>query len=78
MKIGFDQIGVPAPVFYQRLVTAMVVFIMPSLMATVQGMPGINDKWRSFIMLIIAFVASLFKAGEFILGDGNKNEKATN
>jgi hypothetical protein len=73
MKIGFDQIGVPAPVFYQRLVTAMVMFIMPSLMAMVQSMPNINDKWRSFIMLIIAFVTSLFKAGEFILGEDIKN-----
>jgi len=68
MQIGFDQINVPAPLFYRRIVNAMVLLILPSTVTFVQGL-SIAVQTKTLIVLILVYITSLFKAIEFILGE---------
>lgn len=70
MKVGFDQIGVPAPLFYRRLVNALIIIVVPATATMVTQFP---DEWlepTSKIALGIAmnYIVALLKAFEYVLG----------
>lgn len=70
MKVGFDQIGVPAPLFYRRLVNALIIIVVPATATMVTQFP---DEWldpnsKLALGIAINYIVALLKAFEYILG----------
>jgi len=73
MKVGFDQINVPAPLLYRRIVNALIIIVVPATL-TLIGQAPITPDTKVFIGEILAYVLSLLKAIEFILGQDPQPE----
>jgi len=70
MNIGFDQIGIPAPLFYRRVVNAMVIIIMPAAASLISNIPAeiLSDKGKILAGVAASFFLALLKALEYIIG----------
>lgn len=69
-KIGFDQIDVPAPKFYRRLVNALIIIVVPSTITLITQIPEdiLLESSKMLAVLGVNYVMALLKAAEFILG----------
>jgi hypothetical protein len=69
-KIGFDQIDVPAPKFYRRLVNALIIIVVPSTITLITQIPEdiLSESSKMLAVLGVNYVMALLKAAEFILG----------
>ena len=77
-KIGFDQIDVPAPKFYRRLVNALIIIVVPSTITLITQIPEniFTESSKMVAVLGVNYVMALLKAAEFILGqDSVKSEE---
>jgi hypothetical protein len=76
MKVGFDQLGKPAPVWYRRLVNALIVFVVPATGSAVAAIPPemLSDKWKVLIGIGVSYVIALLKALQYLLGEEQKGE----
>lgn len=70
MKIGFDQIGVPAPAAYRRLVNALIIIVVPATAAFITNIPTeiLDDQHKIFAGLATTYALALLKALEFVIG----------
>lgn len=68
-KIGLNQVDKPAPLWYRRLSNALIIFLIPGLVAMLQGW-GLPDKLLNRWMLVLAFVPAAVKGVGIILGNG--------
>ena len=69
-KIGFDQIDVPAPKFYRRLVNALIIIVVPSTITLITQIPEdiLLESSKMLAVLGVNYLMALLKAAEFILG----------
>lgn len=70
MKVGFDQIGVPAPLFYRRMVNALIIIVVPATATMITQFP---DDWleptsKMALGIAINYLVALLKAFEYVLG----------
>lgn len=69
-KIGFDQLGRPAPILYKRFINMLIMFVVP---ATVSFMEVFVDPSNTTLKLRVAqsgvFIIGILKGLEYFLGD---------
>lgn len=68
-KIGLSQLERPAPLWYRRLSNALIIFIIPGLVALVQGW-GLSDAVANRWLLVLAFIPAVLKGIGVLLGNG--------
>lgn len=70
MKIGFDQLGVSAPLLIRRAVNGYIAIIQPVLVAAVLGMPEdmISKDAKLILMMLVSGSGTVIKWFEYILG----------
>lgn len=70
MKIGFDQLGVSAPVFYRRLVNALIIIVVPATGTLITQLPTsvLSEETKIITGVFVSYVVALLKALEFVLG----------
>jgi hypothetical protein len=68
-KIGLNQANKPAPLWYRRLSNALIIFIIPGVVAMVQGW-GLPEKVLGRWMLVLAFAPAVIKGLGILLGNG--------
>jgi hypothetical protein len=77
-KIGFDQIGKPAPLWYRRLTNAVILSFIPAYVGIVQAVP-MSDAKRNIHMCVAAAIPFVLKGIGQIIGNGQvytpSNEK---
>jgi hypothetical protein len=68
-KIGFDQLGKPAPLGYRRFTNAYIVCICPALTGLFAGW-GFSDAAEKKIGLVLVFSMAVVKGVGMVLGNG--------
>lgn len=68
-KMGFSQVEKPAPLWYRRLSSALIMFLVPGLVALVGGW-GLPDKTANRWLMVLGFVPAAVKAIGSLLGNG--------
>jgi hypothetical protein len=68
-KIGINQVDKPAPLWYRRFSNALIIFLIPGMVAMLQGW-GLPDKILNHWMLVLAFLPAVVKGIGIILGNG--------
>ena len=71
MKIGFDQLNKPAPLWFRRVLNAAIIFVMPAFTGFVMGMPitMMSTDAKNLCVSIGVFVLAMLKALEYVVGD---------
>jgi len=68
-KLGWNQLNIPAPLWYRRFSNAMIVGVIPSTAALIAGW-GLAEKTVMHANLLLIFCAGLIKALGMFLGNG--------
>lgn len=68
-KMGFSQVEKPAPLWYRRLSSALIMFLVPGAIGLVSGW-GLSDKIANRWLMVLGFVPALVKAVGSLLGNG--------
>ena len=68
-KIGFSQVEKPAPLWYRRLSSALIMFLVPGAIGLVSGW-GLSDRIANRWLMALGFVPALVKAVGILLGNG--------
>lgn len=69
-KVGFDQLNVPAPKLYRRLVNALIIIVVPATFTLITQIPNevLSEGNKMLAGLGVNYIMALLKAAEFILG----------
>lgn len=78
MKIGLDQLGVPAPLLLRRAVNGLIAIIQPATVTLILAVPDeyISKDGRILLLAISAYIGTVFKWIEFIIGVEPNNIQA--
>lgn len=68
-KIGIDQTGKPAPLWYRRFKTAMLLCFLPTFIGFVQTAAMSTDA-RNWCMIVAAAIPGVLQGIGLILGNG--------
>jgi hypothetical protein len=69
VKVGFNQIGQPAPLWWRRLERAYIAAFAPALSAFIGGW-GFSPDHTAKALLIVTFSMGFVKGFGMILGNG--------
>lgn len=70
MKIGLDQLGVPAPLLLRRAVNGFIAIIQPATAGTIAALPEdmISKDGKILLLLGTGYVGTIMKWLEFVIG----------
>lgn len=70
MKIGFDQLGVPAPLLIRRAVNGYIAIMQPALVTAIMVIPEdmISKDAKILLMAAATYSGMFVKWIEYILG----------
>lgn len=76
MKIGLDQLNNPSPVWYRRLLNAVIIFVVPATGSAIAAIPPdvMSDKTKILLGIASSWIIGLLKGLQYFLGD-NSSEK---
>lgn len=78
MKIGFDQLGVPAPLLVRRAVNGLIAIIQPATTTLIVAIPEdyISKDGRILLLALSSYIGTFFKWIEYVLGTDPSNIEA--
>ena len=70
MKIGFDQLGVPAPLLIRRAVNGYIAILQPALVTACLGIPEdmVSKDAKVLLMAVVVYSGNVVKWFEYLLG----------
>jgi hypothetical protein len=70
MKIGLDQIGVPAPLLLRRAVNGFIAILQPATTTIIMGIPDdmISKEAKVLLLALSSYIGTFFKWIEYVIG----------
>lgn len=73
VKIGLDQTNNPSPLWYRKMMNAIILSFLPAYVGIVQGVAMSSDT-RNIHMVIAAAIPFILKGIAMIIGNGQRYE----